>query len=111
MRSTIITTILGLFLICGLKAQSEITLPIFSEESIVMKVCTEAGDKYIYLSDGLTNFDLPIKTEQFFVKDEKEKGNIATYAIVINSLKKQGYKLITSTQTTFKIKYLYFQKE
>jgi hypothetical protein len=118
MKSILIPTLIGFFLISKLSAQTTTKLPEFSEGSVIMKISIAGiGESYVIITDGITSFELKIDevTGISSIKKEKATGSTGTIATFINQLQKQGYKMITtnsivtvnSTINTFN----YFQKE
>ncbi len=86
---------MALFICQNVNAQTEITLPKFEGETVVLRTLEATGyfDPTLSISDGgKQQFSMPLKK----LKEVNEIPNALTLAIIINNLKKQGYKLISS---------------
>ena len=95
MKKIILTAILGLFLICGLKAQA-ITLPTFTGKTVMVKTLRIASysKNYITINDGAAKYVADINPEQVLTKKMKEEGsNELEIVWYIDQIIAQGYKL------------------
>jgi hypothetical protein len=112
MKKIIITAILGLFLTAGLQAQA-VTLPTFKNETVIINQFTSAAKGEATLTDGDTYFETdlkPINVLSMTATHANTMDNQKKMASIMNQLKKQGYKLISTIIEGYFTTY-YFQKE
>jgi hypothetical protein len=112
MKKIIITSIFMLFLLLGLKAQN-ITIPTFSNETVTLKVATNGAKGEIVVTDGDIEYTADLKpyNSNLTIKHENQIYNQKQTTNVMNQLKKQGYKLISSIVTEGYNPTYYFQKD
>jgi len=116
MKKIIISTFIGLFLICGLKAQTIISdMPTFEGKDLVLRSEETAAFHTISISDGIEDI--------YTVGVNRSESHPAKFlADVLGKIKKQSYKLLTSNSGSYghgsngngsntMITYYIFQKE
>ena len=110
MKKVFITIISTLIWVSGMKAQTNITVPEFSQSSIMLFADVEFGaDCELYFFDGATA--LPV------IKVPGIKGKSALEFFfpqlghIINELKKRGFKLIDTEIDSGNNYIYYFQKD
>ena len=115
MKKNIITPILVLFLICGLKAQNIVLLPTFEGKNVVVRII-----EYGFMMSGSLSASDGIIDSYNLTLEGKAKATIdyaKIVATVINQLENQGYKLSLTNgsgsggQYVYSITFYIFKKE